>query len=63
MYHFKGGYTPVLEEELVMARPAHDDIKDCLASVVEIATPPKARRNREKKNVITFNKRFGGVSI
>lgn len=63
IYHFKGGYTPVLEEELVMARPAHDDIKDSLASVVEIATPPKARRQREKKNVITFNKRFGGVSI
>jgi phage terminase large subunit-like protein len=61
--HYKGGYTPVLEEELVLARPPHDDIKDCLASVVEIAVPPKSRRGREKKNVITFNKRFGGVSI
>ena len=63
VFHYKGGYTPVLEEELVMARPPHDDVKDCLASVVEIATPPKARKIREKKNVITFNKRFGGVSI
>lgn len=62
VFHFKGGYTPVLEDELVMARPAHDDIKDCLASVVEMAIPPKARRERESKNVIKFNKRFGGVA-
>mgnify|MGYP005812507161 CR=1 FL=1 len=61
--HFKGGYTPVLEEELVLARPAHDDIKDCLASAVEIAVPPKSRKGREKKNIISFNKRFGGVSV
>lgn len=61
--HFKGGYTPVLEEELVMARPAHDDIKDCLASVVEIAVPPKASRDRGyRNNVIKFNSRFGGVA-
>ena len=60
--HFKGGYTPMLEEELVMARPPHDDIKDCLASVVEIAIPPKARRERERKSNVVFNTRFGGVS-
>lgn len=61
--HYKGGYTSVLEEELVLARPAHDDIKDCLASVVEIAVAPKAKREKERKNVIKFNSRFGGVAI
>ena len=61
--HYKGGYTPMLEEELVMARPPHDDIKDCLASVVEIVVPPKARRERERKSNVVFHSRFGGVSI
>lgn len=40
MWHFEGGWTDVLEEELVLARPAHDDVKDALASAVEIAVPP-----------------------
>jgi phage terminase large subunit-like protein len=63
IFHFKGGYTPILEEELVLARPPHDDIKDSLASAVEIAVAPKARREGRNKNVIQFNKRFGGVSV
>lgn len=64
VFHYRGGYTPVLEEELMLARPAHDDIKDALASVVEIAISPSAKKNREKStNVIQFNSRFGGVAI
>lgn len=61
IYHYKGGYTPSLEEELVLARPRHDDLKDCLASVIEIAIAPKQRSG---SNVIQsankFNSRFGG---
>lgn len=64
MWHYKGGYTDVLEEELVLARPAHDDIKDALASAVEIAVKPKSRGNVETRtNVIQFNSRFGGVNF
>jgi len=63
MWHHKGGYTAVLEEELVLARPPHDDIKDALASVVEIAIKPKGRRNfgNSGSNIIQFNSKFGGV--
>jgi phage terminase large subunit-like protein len=62
MWHFKGGWTSVLEEELMLARPPHDDIKDCLASVVEIAKAPKAiRERRPENNVVEFSNRFGGV--
>lgn len=60
MWHFRGGYTDVLEEELVMARPSHDDIKDALASVVEISVKPKRARNGRKTNILQFNNRFGG---
>jgi hypothetical protein len=63
VWHFKGGYIDVLEEELVLARPAHDDIKDALASAVEIAVKPKRSRGEDtNNNVISFNPRFGGIS-
>lgn len=63
MWHYRGGYIPVLEEEILLARPPHDDIVDCLASIVEVAQKPRTRE-REKTNVIdfqnTYNRRFGG---
>jgi phage terminase large subunit-like protein len=62
VWHFRGGYTDVMEEELVMARPQHDDIKDALASAVEIAVKPRKRSMRpEGSNVIKIHPRFGGV--
>lgn len=63
IWHFKGGYTDVLEEELVLARPAHDDIKDALACAVEIAIKPKRSRDMDGhgSNVLQFNGRFGGI--
>ncbi|AFE86218.1 DNA packaging enzyme (terminase) [Salinivibrio phage CW02] len=68
MWHHEGGWTEVLEEELIMARPAHDDIKDALASAVSIAIKPKQRRNREVDDMlgsslkIKTHSRFGGVA-
>lgn len=66
IWHFKGGYTDVLEEELILARPAHDDIKDALASAVSISVKPRRRglaTDGPKNNVLQFNSRFGGVSF
>lgn len=64
VWHFKGGYIDVLEEELVMARPPHDDVKDALASAVEIAVKPKNRRDDDvRSNVVKFAPRFGGVAF
>lgn len=67
MWHFEGGWTNILEEELIKARPAHDDVKDALASAVEIAVPP-ARSSASKVkdffgNTGLTNSRFGGVSF
>ena len=64
VWHFEGGYTPVLEEELVQARPAHDDCKDALACAVSIAiTPAKSSSHMAeyfyKSNT---NSRFGGIA-
>lgn len=65
IWHFRGGYIDVLEEELVLARPPHDDIKDALASVVEISIKPKRSRHTEdyRGNVVQFASRFGGVAF
>lgn len=59
VYHFRGGYIDALEEELVLARPPHDDIKDALAQAIEVAMPPIVERRNRAKNVYT-HPRFGG---
>lgn len=65
IWHFKGGHTPALEEELVQARPLHDDLKDCLAAVIETAVPPRGRSSelKERNQNVIYNTRFGGVSF
>lgn len=67
MWHFEGGWTDVLEEELVLSRPPHDDIKDALASAVAIAVVPTRSMRSNIKDLFnttnTFNKRFGGVKF
>lgn len=47
MWHLEGGWTGILEDELIQSRPKHDDLKDALASAVSIATPP-ARSSRDR---------------
>ncbi len=63
VFHIRGGYTPALEEELLLARPKHDDIKDALASVIQIAKSPSKRREAKEKGNVLYSKRFGGVSF
>jgi hypothetical protein len=64
MWHYKGGYTTMLEEELLLARPPHDDIKDSLANAIDISVVPKDRKERSRPdNVLRFNKRFGGLGV
>ena len=66
MWHYEGGWTQVLEEELIQARPAHDDVKDALASAVGIAIRPKQSKSNNMKDFGLFGgtqrSRFGGVN-
>jgi hypothetical protein len=66
VWHFEGGWINILEEELIQARPAHDDVKDALASAVTIAIAPKASRNGDIMELFggKFQRknRFGGVT-
>ncbi len=66
IWHMEGGWTPVLEEELVLAKPPHDDLKDALSSAVSIAIAPS--RSAKSKiadflNDVSTKSRFGGVQF
>lgn len=64
IYHYRGGNCSLLEEEMIMAHPPHDDIKDCLTAAVDISAPPSASRSRmQNKDKIVYNSRFGGVQF
>lgn len=65
VFHQRGGYTAELEEELVSAKPRHDDLKDALCAAISISRPPAARkpvnyeRFREHGDNVLHG-RFGG---
>jgi hypothetical protein len=61
MWHYRGGNTQLLEEELIHKKPPHDDIKDCLAAIMDIAVPPAPESVQRNINPMQFHPRFGGV--
>jgi len=63
IWHYKGGNCQILEEELILNNPEHDDVKDAVAACVEICKAPMTRMWSRKSNVIPFNSRFGGVAL
>lgn len=64
MWHYLGGNCQALEEELIFANPAHDDIKDALASAVDFAVPPfnTYRTQKEATSAFNYHSRWGGVA-
>ena len=68
IYHYYGGSCQVLEEELLSARPAHDDVKDALANAIDIAVPPSMHGFRVINGTNSYasqphtHSRFGGVA-
>ncbi len=62
LYHYRGGNCQVLEDELTMARPPHDDVRDATASAVSICKAPSPqRRNMANTLSLGFNSKYGGV--
>lgn len=66
IWHYVGGNCQALEEELVSANPAHDDIKDALASAVDFAVAPfnefKMNRDKPREYGYSYHSAFGGVA-
>ena len=61
VYHTKGGYTKLLEEELRLTRPPHDDLKDSIwIAISNSKRPHKAKfaTNKTNRNVVQAGSRF-----
>jgi len=65
VWHYHGGNCQALEEELIFTNPAHDDIKDALASAIDFAVPPLdifKLKKESSNNGFQFHSRWGGVT-
>lgn len=64
IWHYTGGFCELLEEELVLQNPPHDDMKDALANAISICVPPTGYQHfqsvRPWEGMV--NSRFGGIS-
>jgi len=61
IWHYRGGNVQTLEEELMSRNPPHDDIKDALASAVDMAVKPARQTRRSKtQNIVWAGNRFRG---
>jgi hypothetical protein len=60
VYHYRGGNTQILEDELVSRNPPHDDVKDALATAIEGAVRPAQQYQRKSSSNVVWNTRFGG---
>ena len=59
MWHYRGGNTQYLEDELSSRNPPHDDVIDALASAVDMAVRPTRNLNRKRdSNIVWANSRF-----
>lgn len=61
MWHYQGGNCQTLEDELILSNPPHDDVKDALASAIEIAVPPVSSFRSKSQSNVVYSGRFGGV--
>lgn len=63
VYHYRSGNCQLLEEELKLAKPPHDDISDAFASAVDISVAPSRRLSTKyTKKAVVYHGRFGGVA-
>lgn len=62
IWHYKDGNCQILEDELVLSNPSHDDVKDCLAIAVSACIAPTLSRMKSRTPLWTTHSRFGGVN-
>lgn len=66
VWHYQGGNCQTLEDELVLAHPPHDDVKDALASAVDIAQVPSMSRVSRTQPFTQISQlvhsKFGGIA-
>lgn len=63
IWHYRGGNCSILEEELVLKHPTHDDCMDALSNAIDIAVAPTGMARRSGGSNVVYNSKFGGVSF
>lgn len=62
VWHYQGGNCQLLEEELILIRPPHDDMKEALANAMNIAIAPRQRWGGMDNIVaLSVHPKFGGT--
>lgn len=63
VWHYKGGNCELMEQELTLQNPPHDDMKDALASAISISVPPSNNSSLSYSYDPSsyYNSRFGGI--
>lgn len=64
VWHYQSGNCQILEDELLLRHPPHDDVKDALSNAIDTAEAPtmSARRSREDRpHLQLVNSKFGGI--
>lgn len=62
IWHYKGGNCEILEEELLLTNPPHDDCKDALASAIQVSVAPSnMSMNFSVQAPYQTHPRFGGI--
>jgi phage terminase large subunit-like protein len=61
VWHYRGGHSQSLEDELVQRFPVHDDLSDALCNAVQILVPPVKQRTDSNVYVLQSHSRFGGI--
>ncbi len=64
IWHYHGGNCQILEEEVVLQHPPHDDLKDSVANAIEMLIPPTRMFHRTSTNISASqgHYRFGGIN-
>src|SRR5258708_884342 len=64
IWHYPGGNCQILEEELMFVNPAHDDVKDALASAADFAVAPLDlfKLQKDKQTRFQYQRKSVGVA-
>lgn len=62
IWHYQEGNCQILEDELVVAKPSHDDCKDALASCIDICVAPAFTSSQSTQGATIIYSKFGGIS-
>lgn len=61
VWHYRAGNCQILEDELVMEFPPHDDCKDALAHAIPHLAPPSSNKSYVTQDNIVYHPKFGGI--